>query len=367
MIIKRYLLKEIAVNFTGILSILILILISSRFVSYLSDAVAGEISSESILQLLVLKMISSLELLLPLCLFFAILMALGRLRRDNELTTIIAAGLGRGFFLRQMFKLALLVAIPVSVLSLYLAPWASMRVIEIEARAEQESDITGITAGRFKEFSQGDRVIYVESMKDRNRVMENVFLQVRQNEQLGVLTSDTARMEVNQDSHDRFVIFEDGQRYTGIPGTLNYTITHYEKYGVRIREQEGVIDHIKLKARPTKLLWDTFDSQGKAELQWRISMPVTVVILAWLAVILAPAHPDRGGRYSGLLTAILLYFTYSNLLGVCRNLVKKGDLSAWIGLWWVHLLMVLLMVLIVNYPRLRRWRATRKGPAGALA
>ncbi len=360
MIIKRYLIREIFLNFFGILSILLLILISSRFVRYLSDAVAGEISSENILEMLVLKMTSSLVLLLPLCLYFAILMALGRLRRDNELTAISGAGLGRSFLLKQAFLLALLVALPVSGLSLFVAPWAENRVIELEAKAEQESDISGISAGRFKEFSEGDRVIYVKDMSDSNRLMENVFLQVRQNQQLGVLTSSTAKLENNPDTRDRFVIFENGHRYTGEPGNLNYVITAYEEYGVRIKAHEGTIDHLKLKARSTKLLWNTFDNQGKAELQWRLAMPLSVLLLAGMAVLLAPTTPDRGGRYSGMLIAILIYFTYSNLLGVCRNLVKKGEIPAWLGLWWVHLLLIIVMLAILFYPEFSRWKAGRR-------
>ncbi len=338
---------------------MLLILISSRFVRYLSDAVAGDISSDSILELLILKMTASLVLLIPLCLYFAILMALGRMRRDNELTAISGAGLGRRFLLGQISLLGILIALPLTGLSLYVAPWAENRVIELEAKAEQESDITGITAGRFKEFSEGDRVIYVQDMSDSNKLMKEVFLQVRQNDLLGVLTSNSARLENDPDTRDRFVVFENGQRYTGEPGNLDYIITAYEKYGVRIKTGEATIDNIKLKARPTSLLWHDFDNQGKAELQWRVSMSLSLILLAWMAVLLAPTTPDRGGRYSGMLTAILIYFTYSNLLGVCRNLIKKGAIPDWLGMWWVHLLLLLVMAGILFYPDFLRWKASR--------
>ena len=61
----------------------------------------------------------------------------------------------------------------------------------------------------------------------------------------------------------------------------------------------------------------------------------------------------KGGNWHvGLLTAISVYFVYNNLLGVAKSLVKKGDLHPYIGLWAVHLaLVVLLTVLLVRQRR----------------
>ena len=115
-------------------------------------------------------------------------------------------------------------------------PWAESKIMLLKLEAKKDADITGISAGKFREFSKGDRVVYVESISEDKRTMENVFLQIRQRNKLGVLTSDSARFDVDEDSGNRFIVFENGRRYVGKPGLLDYRITEYVKYGVLIEQ-----------------------------------------------------------------------------------------------------------------------------------
>jgi len=70
-----------------------------------------------------------------------------------------------------------------------------------------------------------------------------------------------------------------------------------------------------------------------------LAKPLHVFILALFALVLA--HTDaRRGRLANLFGAILVYFIYSNLLGLGQILFKKGQVPNGVGMWWVHAVML---------------------------
>lgn len=362
MILERYLYREVLRSFAAVFTLLLLIYLSSRFVRYLADAAAGKISPQVIFELLSLKLVTALPTLVPLCLYLAVLLALGRLIRDRETTAMDVAGLGTPFLTYCGFKLAAAFALVVLALVLYVGPAADERVRALESRAQTEADLTGIGAGRFKEFSQGERILYVEQLSADKTAMENVFLHVRQGGRLGVLTSDEARLEYDPRSGDRYAIFSSGNRYMGVPGALDYSITHYEVYAVRLEQRTGGSGGPGIGALPTALLWASDHPAHRAEMQWRLSMPLSVLLLTVFAVLLGRTALGSG-RYLGLLSAVMVYFTYSNILGFAKTLVRRDDVAHWIGLWWVHLLFMAVLVLMFFYPALRRRFMERRASA----
>ena len=79
----------------------------------------------------------------------------------------------------------------------------------------------------------------------------------------------------------------------------------------------------------------------QAELQWRLSIPLLVFVVTLLAVPLAKVNP-RQGRFLKLLPAILLYMAYLALLIGARGQLDKGRIPMQLGLWWVHVLFLLI-------------------------
>jgi len=96
-----------------------------------------------------------------------------------------------------------------------------------------------------------------------------------------------------------------------------------------------------------------------AELQWRMSTPLAVILLTMLAVPLAKSNP-RQGRYSKLLVAVLSYVIYVNMLNIARVWLEHEELPSYLGLWWVHASMLLVAVtLLVAQNSTLRFRRTR--------
>lgn len=361
-IISRYILKEVLLTLVAVVIVLLLIFLSNRFVYYLADASTGALSSDVILTILMLKTLDALVIMLPLALFIAVLITFSRLYKDSEMVAMLACGVSIGRIYKTVLMLALLVAIVVSGITFYIAPWATEESYRIQDREKAASTLTGISSGRFTEASSTDGVFYAEQISTDQTQLTDVFLQSERDGQQVILSAKSGRHFIKQESGDRFLELQDGYRYEGLPGSSDFTIIEYKTHAIRIQEQEVVRSDRKHRAYPTNELldpearrlfaeryrWD-FDELRRydvAELHWRLAMPVSVILLAMLAIPLSRTNP-RQGRYAKLFIAILVYFIYSNLMGVGRTWIERDVVTAAVGLWWAHGgLMVLTLILL---------------------
>ncbi|PVF12989.1 LPS export ABC transporter permease LptF, partial [Yersinia pestis] len=95
MIIIRYLVRETLKSQIAILFILLLIFFSQKLVRILGAAVDGEIPTNVVLSLLGLGVPEMAQLILPLSLFLGLLMTLGKLYTESEITVMNACGMGK--------------------------------------------------------------------------------------------------------------------------------------------------------------------------------------------------------------------------------------------------------------------------------
>lgn len=362
MILKRYIHSEILSKLTWIVGLLILILSSQRFVGYLADAAEGHLPSNLLFDMLGMKILSMLPDLLPVALFISVILAMSRLNRDRELIVVTSAGVAERFQLYAVLRFALVYSLLVAGIAFYLAPWAELRLRDLNDMAKVESDVTGLRAGQFKEFSQGNRVVYVQKLTKDKRAMRNVFVQVQQPGGSSVLKAGSARYLTKSETGSRYVVFHNGHRYVGTPGELNYRITHYRTYGVLLEQGVKEASARRLEAYSTPELWRLKDSSPSpvrrmwyhTELQWRLSYVLTSILLPLLGVALCRAG-GADQRYTPLLIAILIYFIYNNLLGISKTLMVRRELSVYTGLWWVHGLLAVVILILLKERRIRFW------------
>jgi lipopolysaccharide export system permease protein len=338
-VLDRMIVSDIGKTLLAVLSVLLLIIISHKLVRYLAKAVEGEISGQAIFSLLSLNMVSMGVVLLPASLFLSVLMVLGRMHRDNEMAALAAGGVGLPRILRAVFTLVIPLSFLAAILALQLQPWAVDKSLEVMAYEAKTVDVRGISAGHFSEYSRGDIVFYVEKIDEEGK-LNNVFIQNRQEGQLGIVSSEGGYLRDDPKSGGRFIVLQNGYRYQGLPGEVEYRITQFEEYAVRVGEATDTVKKTKREAKSSHLLWVSEDARDMAELQRRISLPIVLLILAFLAVPLSHVAP-RGGVYGNVLVALLIYLVYENLMRVSQSWIASAAIPSWIGLWWVHLLVLL--------------------------
>jgi lipopolysaccharide export system permease protein len=365
-VIDRYFIREVLQTLSGVTAVLLLIFLSNRLVHYLAEAAAGQLPSNVILTLVLLKSIKYLILLLPLSFYLAILMVQGRMYRDNEMVALQACGVGSSRLYRPVYLIGLPLALLLGWLSLQAVPWTADLEFRIISEAKKNLDVTGISAGSFKESADGKRIIYVESVSEDGKRMKNVFIQAHtQQKQTLLLTAENAYLDVNAKSGARYLVLLDGYRYDGQAGNADYRVTRFAKHGFLIdRQQAGSTVRRKRNSTPTAKLLQSGHPADKAELHWRLSVPVSALVLGLLALPLGKSSP-RKGQYGKLFVAILLYIFYVNLLALAQSWTEKGRIPPDIGLWWVHGLLVLFSIGILLKQRRLRWGATKKSRRSA--
>lgn len=173
--------------------------------------------------------------------------------------------------------------------------------------------------------------------------MEEVFLQIRENDRLSLLASDRARFIYDDLSGSRYILFENGHRYVGQPGELNYQITKYQGYAVLLEQGTPGGPAGKLETLSSSDLLGSDLPAYKAEFQWRLGYVIAGLLLPLLAVSLN-RFSFGNSRYVSIITGLLIYLIYSNLLSISKTLIKREDIPAFIGMWWVHGLLLLMII-----------------------
>ena len=338
MIIDRYLIVEILQTLIAVLIVLLLIFMGRYFAVFLADAAAGEITSTVVLDLLLLRTISALNMMLPFALYISVLLAFGRLYRDNEMTALAASGIGVSRALFTVFILGTLFAIIVGFISLWLSPWAEAQRATITLESEKVSIVETVLPGQFNELGKRkDAVFYVEEITKDRKTFENVFVQIQVKDNLDIFSAAKAYLYKDNETGDRYVVLVDGFRYRGVPGQQDFVIQEYEKNAIRIVAPKISTSSRRKKDLPTSQLIENARPRDQAELQWRFSMPLSTLLLAVLGVVISRTSP-RQGRFGKLFVAIMVYVIYNNLMSIARSWVEQGKVPVEVGIWWVHLL-----------------------------
>ena len=357
MIFRRSVLRELANNALAVFVALFAIMVTTSLVRLLGQAAGGKIASEAVLALLGFGALQYLAMLLTLTLFLSVLITISRSYRDSEMVVWFSAGLPLSAWVRPVLTFGVPLVLAVAALSFFLTPWAKSSSTEYRRQLDSRDDMSQVAPGTFRESANADRVFFVESGSGEAGEVKNVFISTYQHGRLGVMMAGDGYLQTVPNG-DRFVVLLEGHRYEGTPGTSEYRVMEFERYGVRMETKEAMELVIKPQMLSTLTLLRKPNLPNLGELSFRIGLPVAALALALLAIPLGFADP-RAGRTSNLLLATLVFLTYTNLLGVTEAWVSQGRLSFAAGLVLVHLTMFVAMMAIFSrrlWPWLRAFR-----------
>lgn len=351
-IIARYITKEICKAFGAMVGILLLIVLSNRFVHYLAKAATGDLPIQLVLNVVGLTIPELLSYLVPLSLFIAILLTYGRLYVDSEMAVLASCGISPRYLLTLTLLIALMWAMVTAMLTLGIVPKAAMARERTLVEGELSEAIQSLTPKRFQTFSEGKFVFYMEGKDPKQSTLKGIFIAEKPKDLTysdkgwALLTAKAAYIKPVEKNKNSYLILKNGYRYQGLPGTANYTVIAFKEYGRKIPKATEFKPTEELRAKATRDL-KTAIREEAAELQWRLSLPLSVLILSLIAVPLSRINP-RQGRFAKLLPAILLYILYYNLFTICRRWVASGTLPSFVGVWWVHGLFLLIGIGLIG-------------------
>ncbi|MEB0047361.1 MULTISPECIES: LPS export ABC transporter permease LptF [unclassified Pseudomonas] len=364
MIVFRYLSREVLLTLSAVSAVLLVIIMSGRFIKYLAQAASGALDPGSLFLIMGFRLPGFLQLILPLGLFLGILLAYGRLYLESEMTVLSATGMSQQRLLGMTLFPATLVALIVAWLSLSLAPQGANQFQLLLNKQDALTEFDTLEPGRFQALRDGTRVTYTEQLSADRINLAGVFITQKnvssdqKDRGISVLVAEKGRQEIRPDGN-RYLILDNGYRYDGNPGQADYRSIKYDEYGVLLPKPDVSDEVTDRDAMTTAALLGSDDIRMRAELEWRLSLPLLVFIVTLMAVPLARVNP-RQGRFLKLLPAILLYMGYLTLLIAARGALEKGKLSPLLGLWWVHAIFLLIGLGLLYWEPIRLKMASRR-------
>ena len=337
-ILDRYIFREVAQTWAAVTVVLLFILLTNQFAQVLGDVAKDRLPKDAVFQVIALTGLQYLTIVVPIGLFLAIMLALGRLYRDSEMPAMMACRVGPGRIYIPILWLVVPLALGVGWLAMDIGPKALTAVDRIGVAAQRQADLASIEPGKFTAGS-GGTVVYAERVIGPGSV-ENVFLQ-RRTETGGVevVIAERGEQVESEDTDTRYFVLRNGRRYEGLPGTSEFRVMEFVEHGIPYRLPSVSEPDERPRAMSTLALMKSGSSDKIAELQWRIGVPLSTLILGILAVPLSRSQP-RQGRYGRLAVGLLVFIIYFNLLSAGKAWVEQGVVPAAIGMWWVHAIML---------------------------
>jgi len=338
MIIDRYLLREVATPFIAISFALTTLFVTYSLTRYLTDATEGILAADAVFTLTMLKALIALEMLLPVALYIGLIVTLGRLYSDWEVTAMKASGISERRIMVPILMLAGTIGIVIAALSLWARPWAYNELYEFQAEAKAFNNLEQLEAGKFHYDDKRGRVVFMDARQGPDD-LTGLFVRTREGTDTQVISATTGRFDAFATAEKHRLELNDARVFrVGSDG--RNLVGRFDEFTLWL--PTAIPDPVGYKPkRMTNAELRAVDApDASAELQWRQSTAVSALLLAMLAVPLARTQP-RGGRYSKVMFAVVVYALYYNMLGVARTGVEQ---QATANLWWAPGLLLIIVI-----------------------
>ena len=351
-IADRYLHQSVFKPIVIALALLVALFVFFATADLLNDAVGRLLAASSLPKLLLVQTLIACEVLIPSAIYFGVVDGLGRMYRNSELVVFYATGWSEARTAATLCRLLIPVAILVGVLSLAVRPIAYEMSYALEAESAQRFEPENLVPGRFYPLGDSELTLSVGGVE--GEVMLDVFVQGEAKDGSRVIRAKEGRLirapsGDTPDGEEQRIELTDGYAYRlGQDSDHEYT---YERLEFRLDSPQQPSGVRNRRAKSTDVLFASNDPKETAELQWRVSLPILSFLLGMLAVPLARSAP-RQSRFRQMVIAILAYAVVFNLAIIARGWVESGVVGALPGLWWVHGVLLLTLVLLFRRPAL---------------
>jgi lipopolysaccharide export system permease protein len=354
-ILDRHILREVVTTWLAVTVVLLVVLLTNQVAQVLNRAAESQYPRGVVGELIALSALQNLSVLVPVALLLGIVLAFGRLYHDSEMAAALACGVSPSRILGPVAVLTLVVFLGMAWLSFQGVPYAASRATELRAEAIRSGQFAPIAPGRFRSFGGGSTVVYAQSA-GIDGTLERVFVKRSRGARYEIAVARRARHSISADGTLHTLTLYDGERFEGAPGQAAFRIVRFAENVVPVRLPPAGSADPPLEARPTGALRASTDPEQRAEYHWRVALPVMTLVLALLAVPLSRLRP-RQGRYARVGLAIIAYFVYVSLASAAKVWAARGLTPDALGLWWVHAIVVVLVLGALSVPAaLARWR-----------
>ena len=366
MILRRYMMQQVAANTAIVLLFLMALMLGGRLIRYFGIAAEGRLDVGLLFAIIGYNIPTFLELILPLSFFIALMLVLGRMYVDHEMSVLFASGISRGRLTRLMIPLIAGLFVFQMGISLWAKPWGLSNSKQIWQTQSLGSLLDLVRPKTF--ISSGNYHLYVDEFDKEKRELKNIYVVQQQTDKSGkiakndVIITATRAYQVpskDTDSSMQLDLFQ-GRRYELGTNNAKYNQASFEKYRITLEKPASEkITETNVETQTTaKLLAHTQKPEVKAELGYRFTMPWLIIIAAMLATPLAQVRP-RQGRWLRLLPSVLIFASCAISIISLRTAIGKERISEYAYIWLIVGFIVFALLLnwqsrVVHRVRYRR-------------
>ena len=349
MLLYRYLLREITIAFAFVALLVSVIFTVYSLTLFLADAANGLLKINEVLKLTLYKSIIALEVLLPIAFYFGIIISFGRLQIHNEYTAMAACGFPSSRLNSTYIVFGLAIALLIGAISLVLRPWAYTNMYHLKDIAESSYELDRIQAKRFYSYKDDNRTVYIRETTDDKSKLVGIFIRKQAQDSTEIITAPTGHMEMFASTDSHHLKLEEARIFRS-NANGHFFVGHFDHLVMRLQAQGRPLEKHRPKSTGNNTLWHSYDSYDKAEWEWRLSTPLSTMILTFMALaIIKNTNPKS--RFSHLPTALAIYAIYYNISGVARTWVEQAVFPT---SFWVHFVFGTLLLLVFTKSRPRK-------------
>ena len=354
-IISRYLLKSLALFFLAITFIIGLLVFGNQFVLTVQESVEHGIPFAELLPLVGFNMLRDIPIILTLSLFLSIIITISQFYKNSEAVVMNSIGLGDKNFINIIQPIVIFLFLVVFFLSIFAVPWAKQHKSLAEDETINASEFSFISEGKFESFKDGEIVFYasdsskLDAYGEQN--MEEIFIYSSDKGNNIIVFASEARKYIDTQSKSTYLRLKDGVRYEGLPGSSNIKILDFEAYDLEIVSGEVIKSISNFSKIEEKNSFDLIAEGGllaNAEMQWRFSQPISILILSVFGVFLGKSSP-RSGKGINLIIGLVIFMLYNNGLLLAKTSIESGQLNPIIGMWVIHLFLIIFLIFFYQF------------------
>ena len=343
-ILFRYLLRGLVGHWAVLVAMLAVVLTVSQLPQVLDRAANHEIAPDLVLKVLLWMLVANAPALFLVTLLLAVVLFLGRLGADSEVTAMHASG----FSTLNMLGAVMIFAVPVIVLqafiSLQFAPQAYCSAVLARAAAVRNLARAPVKAGQF--LPLGDSGTLLVDSVDPDGELHRVFANVQGSMGTAVVTADRGRVAFDA-RNDRVVLeLFDGRYYEGTPGERRFRQVRFKEYTKSIPLPITTSNCSRPDTQSTRQLMSSSGNKERSELSQRFSYVTLAIAFALMAVPLSRTRP-REGAYARIPAALGLFavctfgtsglasFAARNATGIAVFWAVQAGLIA-LAIYWIR-------------------------------
>jgi LPS export ABC transporter permease LptG/LPS export ABC transporter permease LptF len=362
-LLTRYVLREV-VSYALLGALLFTFVLFMRDLPKIIELVVLDSASlGDVLRIFAYTLPNTLTVTLPMAVLAGILLGLGRLAADSEITAMRACGIGALSFVRIVSVLSFAALGLGLVNALYFAPRAATNLLKLENRLKSSQVSFEVPPRVFFE-NLNNYVLYVQDVQTvtGTATWHHVFLaNIAHPLNPDVTTADKAIVfspGPADGQNLRLHMYNASQHQISSTNPNLYDITTPVETDIPIQFENQDDTHISRSDTPLHALslgelWQRARSNSpdaraaRIELNARFSYPFACLVLMLIGVPLG-LWTKRGGKSTGIVLSLLLFFAYYLVSELGVGFAKSGKLSPVLGVWGANLIFTALGILLLQ-------------------